>query len=192
MDPSRRLTLVVFAVACLVVAGGALIYLGHGNSASTPAASTSSTSEPTTYLNLTIAYDPSMGNYVYTNSIVTVVANTLVVVKITNFDPNVSPLFAPWYNRVIGTVGGSEVVNSGSGPSAVSSLPSNHISHTFSVLDSLYNISVPIPPARSASVPSVVTFELSMNYVEATSWACMCNCMTGYMAAGMYGPLLVA
>jgi hypothetical protein len=192
MGPTRLPSLAAVAVAVLVVAGGAFVYFGFVSGAPTPVAPTTSAAEPTTYLNLTIAYDPVSMNYVYTHPVVTVVANTLVIVKITNYDPSASPLFLPWYNHVIGTVGGTEVVNSGNGPSTVSSLPSNHISHTFTVSDSYYNISVPIPPARCAAVPSVVTFELSMNYVEATSWACMCNCMTGYMAAGMYGPLLVA
>jgi len=192
MDPTRQLVLVVLAIAALVVTGGFLVLSAFGSTAPTPAASTSSTSVPTTYLNLTIAYDPGMGNYVFTNPIVTIVSHTLVVVKITNYDPTAGSLFVPWCNHVVGTVGGTEVVNTGNGPSSVSSLPSNDISHTFTVLDAFYNISVPIPPAHSASVPSIVTFELSMNYVEATSWACMCNCMGGYMAAGMYGPLLIA
>jgi hypothetical protein len=192
MNPTRQLSLGIFALAVLLVSGAILVLIAFGSSAPTPAASTSSTSQPTMFLNLTIAYDPTSGNYVYTHPIITMASHTLVVVKITNYDPMASPLFVPWDNQVIGTVGGTEVVNSGSGPSTVSSLPSTGISHTFTVSDSTYNISVPIPPAHSPTVPSVVTFALWMNYAGATSWACMCNCMSGYMAAGMYGPLLIA
>ena len=191
MDPTRQLSLVVFAVAVVVVAGGALVYLAFGSPAPTPQSPASSTSEPTPYLNLTIAYNQSIGDYVYVNSVVAVASHTLVIVKITNYDPSLGSLYQSWDDKVIGTVGGTEQVNSGAGPSTVSSLASNGVSHTFTVLDNFYNVSIPIPPAHSPSVPSVVSFELSMNQAEVSTWGCMCNCMGGFMAAGMYGPLVV-
>jgi hypothetical protein len=119
-------------------------------------------------------------------------SHTRIMVTITNYDTNVGTLRVPWDNRVVGTVGGMETVGYGNGGTPMTSLPANGISHTFTVHDAYYNISIPIPPAMSASVPSVVTFELNMNLAETTSWACVNDCHDGMMGIDrMYGSLVV-
>jgi len=146
-----------------------------------------------TYLNLTIVYDASTGIANYTIPFISIVAHTLVVVTITNWDPTPSPLFVSWDNHVVGTVGGNETLNCGGVPRVVTYLPENDISHTWTVLDAYYNISIPIPPAPSSSVPCVVSFELTMNQSEMTTWGCVANCDNGQMAAGrMWGLLLIS
>ena len=151
-----------------------------------------SAAEPTTYLNLTITFDPATGMASFTTPNVSMVADSLVVVTITNHDPTTGNLYAPWDRQVIGTLGGTELVDSGGGSYSASSLPMGGISHTFPVDDAIYNISVPIPPAPSQSTPSVVTFELTLNSAENTTWACMCDCQGGHMDPGMYGRLTIS
>jgi hypothetical protein len=191
MDRSTRLRLAAVAAVAVVVVVAVIVLYAVGVILPThPASSPAPTSK--TYVNLTISYDPTtmIGNY--TTPFISIVAHSLVVVTITNHDPSASPLFVPWDNRVVGTVGGNESVNCGSGTASVRSLPSDGISHTFTVLDSYYNISVPIPPAPNLAVPCVVTFELTMNQSEMTTWGCVANCDNGQMAAGrMWGLLLI-
>ncbi|MGP8071743.1 MAG: hypothetical protein ACLPZM_01240 [Thermoplasmata archaeon] len=191
MNDPRWVNLATIALVAVLVAGAVasmatIRYSAPASSSTTPAGGVG-----VTHLNLTISYNAGVKTYVYAKTDLSIAANTPVVVTITNYDPAANPLFVPWDNRVVGTVGGIEVVNRGDGPSIVTSLPSDGISHTFTVLDAYYNISVPIPPASSASVPSVVTFELVMNQTETTSWACVCQCMPGNMMMGMYGPLVI-
>jgi hypothetical protein len=192
MDRSRRFGLIALAVVVVVAAAVALLFV-TGIILPTHTSSPASTSEPKTYVNLTISYNPltDIGNY--TTPFISIVAHTLVLVTITNYDPTASPLFVSWDRHVVGTVGGNESVNCGNGTESVTSLPSDGISHTWTVLDAYYNISVPIPPARSLGVPCVVAFELTMNQSELTSWGCVANCDNGLMEAGrMWGELLVA
>ena len=190
MDRPWRFRLVV--VVAVVVAAVVLIFFAVGFLQ--PPRSSSSPSLPTekTYVNLTITYDSAtqIGNF--TTPFISVVAHTLVVMTITNYDPTASPLFVPWDNRVVGTVGGNESVNCGSGTESVTSLPSNGVSHTWTVMDAHYNISVPIPPAPAPGAPCVVTLELTANQSEMTTWGCVANCDNGQMAAGrMWGLLLI-
>jgi len=193
MDRSRRFKWVTLGAGAAAVVIAVLLLFAFGVILPTHSATTTSTPQLKTYLNLTITYDPAtqIGNY--TTPFISIVAHTLVVVTITNYDPSASPLFVPWDNRVVGTVGGNESVNCGQGTEIVRTLPSNGISHTFTVLDSDYNISVPIPPSPSPTVPCVVTFELTMNQSEMTTWGCVANCDNNQMAAGrMWGLLLVS
>ena len=192
MDRSKRFRLIVVVAVAVLVAASVVVLFAAGYL--TPAHTAASPTAPMvqTYVNLTITYDPAtmIGNY--TTPFISMIAHTLVIVTITNYDPTPSPLFVPWDNRVVGTVGGNESVNCGHGTAVVGSLPSDAISHTFTVLDSYYNISVPIPPAPGPGVPCVVTFELTMNQSEMTTWGCVANCDNGLMAAGrMWGLLLV-
>ena len=84
-------------------------------------------------------------------------------------------------------------MNCGSGTASIGSLPSDAISHTWTVLDTYYNISVPIPPALSPAVPCAITFELNLHHAEMTTWGCVANCDNGQMAADrMWGLLLVS
>lgn len=192
MDRPPRFRLVVIAVVAVVVVAAVLLFFAVGFLV--PSRSSSSPSLPTvkTYVNLTITYDPATQIANYTTPFISIVAHTLVVMTITNHDPSASPLFVPWDNHVVGTVGGNESVNCGAGTETVTSLPSNGVSHTWTVLDSYYNISVPIPPAPSAGTPCVVTFELVANQSEMTTWGCVADCDNGQMAAGrMWGLLLI-
>jgi hypothetical protein len=193
MARSRRFKLVAIAVVAVIVAAAVLVLFAVG--VLVPARSPTTTPTPAvkTYVNLTIAYDAATGIGNYTTPFISMIAQTLVVVTITNHDPSASTLFVPWDNHVVGTVGGNMSVNCGSGTEIVRSLPSNDISHTFTVLDSFYNISVPIPPAPSLGVPCSVTFELTMSHSEETIWGCVANCdgPIGMRANDMWGYLLI-
>jgi len=192
MDRATRLRMVVLVAVVVIVVVAVIVLYAVGVLVPKAAPSTPA-SLPRTYLNLTISYDASTGIANYSTPFISVVADTLVSVTITNHDPTASPLFVPWDNHVVGTVGGNETVNCGSGPRAVSVLPENGISHTFTVLDSYYNLSIPIPPATSQMVPCVVSFQLEMNHSEMTTWGCVANCDNGQMAAGrMWGLLLIS
>ena len=191
MGDSRWTTLAAVSIAAVLLTGGVAMMAAFHTTSTTPSSSAPLSAQHNAVLDLTLAYNRMLGTYVYTNTGISIPANTPVVVTITNHDPSVNTLFVPGDNRVIGTVGGIEAVNMGNGPVMVSSLPTSGISHTFTVLDGLYNISVPIPPAPSSSIPSVVTFELMMGYAETTSWACVCHCMPNVMMPGMYGPLVI-
>ena len=191
MDRPRRLqwaavAAVVVLLAVLVVVLWAHGFLAPSHSSSAPAPVVR------TFVNLTITYDPMSGIANYTTPFISMQAYTLVVVTITNYDPTASPLFVPWDNHVIGTVGDNETIDCGSGSQVVTSLPETDIAHTFTVLDPYYNISIPIPPASAVGHPCVVSFELVLDYPEFTSWGCVANCDNGQMAAGrMWGLLLI-
>jgi len=192
MRSTKRLAWVVVSVVVLIVVLAVVVLSVTGYLLPQHSPPLSSTPLPRTYVNLTISYDNSTGIANYTTSFITIISHTLAVVSITNYDPTPSPLLVPWDNRVIGTVGGNETVDCGHGATQLSSLPSSGISHTFTVLDAFYNISVPIPPALSGSAPCVVTFELTLNQADLTNWGCVANCDNGLMAAGrMYGVLLI-
>jgi hypothetical protein len=193
MERSRRFQWIALAVVVVAVAAGVLVLYATGVIAPTHSASPSPIPTTKTYVNLTIVYDPATGIGNYTTPFISMVANTLVVVTITNHDPSASTLFVPWDNHVVGTVGGNMSVNCGNGTRVVNSLPSTKISHTFTVLDAFYNISVPIPTAPSLGVPCSVTFELTMNHSEETIWGCVANCdgPVGMRANDMWGYLLI-
>ena len=192
MDRPQRFRLVAVAAVAVGVAATVVVLVTAGFLAPAPSSSTPSLPTVTTYVNLSITYDAAtqIGNY--TTPFISIVAHTLVVMTITNYDPTASPLFVPWDNHVVGTVGGNESVNCGAGTESITSLPSDGVSHTWTVLDSDYNISIPIPPARGPGVPCVVSFELTPKQSEMTTWGCIANCDNGQMAAGrMWGLLLI-
>lgn len=191
MDRPARLRWIALAVAVVLVVAtvAALVAVEF------LAPARSSTPAPTvkTYENLTITYDAATGIANYTTPFISLVAHTVVVMTITNYDPTASPLFVAWDNHVVGTVGGNESVNCGSGSQSITYLPSDGVSHTWTVLDAQYNISIPVPPARSIGQPCVVTFELILNQTEMTTWGCVADCDNGQMAAGrMWGLLLIS
>jgi len=193
MDRSRRFWWVGLAAAVVVVAIAVVVLFAIGALVPTHSSTPAPPPFPKTFLNLTITYDAATGIANFSAPFISVTAHTLVVVTITNYDPTPSPLFVPWDNHVVGTVGGNETVSCGHGPQTVTSLPANGISHTWTVLDAYYNISIPIPPAPGPGAPCVVTFEMTMDQSEMTSWGCVANCDNGQMAAGrMWGLLLVS
>lgn len=192
MDRPQRFRLVVVAAVAVVIAVIVVVLFAVGFLVPPRSSSTPSLPTVKTYVNLSITYDAAtqIGNY--TTPFISIVAHTLVVMTITNYDPSASPLFVPWDNHVLGTVGGNESVNCGGGAESITSLPANEVSHTWTVLDAHYNISVPIPPAHGTGAPCVVTFELTANQSEMTTWGCVANCDNGQMAAGrMWGILLI-
>jgi hypothetical protein len=192
MNDSKWFSFVAVSAAALVLALGALMMAFPGASPPARTVASPSTAGPSTILSLTIAYNPSLGAASFSSSTISLAAHTRVMVTITNYDTSVGSVRVPWDNQVVGTTAGSEMVGYGNGAVAVTSLPSNGISHTFTVHDAYYNISIPIPPAQSPSVPSIVTFELTLNWAETTSWACMNDCHDGMMGVDrMYGPLVV-
>ena len=192
MNDSKWFSVVALATAAVVVAIGALMIFASVNLAPVASSPSASKPGPTAYLNLTIRYDPAKGAFAFTPANATIVAHTKVIVTITNHDPSIGNLYLPWDNQVIGTMGGTEVVDSGNGAHSVTSLPEHGVGHTFTILDAFYNISVPIPPAPTSSVPTVVTFQLTMGSTETTTWACMCDCDHGNMMPGMFGRLVVS
>jgi hypothetical protein len=192
VEQSSRLGWASLSVAVVLVVVTVVVLFAGGYFTPAHSPSTAPPPLPRTYVNLTISYDNASGIANYTTSFITIVSHTLAVVTIRNYDPTPSPLLVPWDNRVIGTVGGNETLDCGGVVTHVSSLPADGISHTFTVLDAFYNISVPIPPATSPTVPCVVSFELTMDQADLTNWGCVADCDNGLMAAGrMYGVLLV-
>ncbi len=178
----------VLSVGVLLL-GAALIFQ-PGPSAPAPTGAGSGT--PTTFLNLSIGYDPATGADQFSQTNLAMPAHVRVVVTITNYDPLASPLLVPWDNRVIGTVGGNELVSIGNQSFWTGSLPLGDIGHTFTVHDALYNISVPIPPAAGLSEPAVVSFTLTLNWQETTNWGCVAECGGPSMAPDrMFGTLTV-
>ena len=193
MDRPSRFRLVALGLVAVVVVAAVVLFFAVGLLSPPPAATTSPLPTERTYVNLTITYDAAtqIGNF--TTPFISMVAHTLVVVTITNYDPSSSPLFVSWDNHVIGTVGGNESVSCGAGTESVTSLPPSDVSHTWTVLDTHYNISIPIPPAPAPGTPCVVTFELTANQSEMTTWGCVADCDNGQMAAGrMWGLLLIS
>ena len=158
-------------------------------------APTAVTSTSATQLYLTIAFNPGTGMDQYFPANFTVPAHQLVMITITNYDngTNVVPSMA---SMVAGTVGNVAYLN-GMGPSqdgSFTQLSPNGVVHTFSVLQSPYDLNVPIPPSPSLSQPSVVIFSAYFNQTGAFVWFCQAPCDSAAMeAAGfMSGTVTVA
>ncbi len=146
---------------------------------------------PTVYRNLTIAYDPLAGDYVYTQTQLWVPADVLVVFTIVNYDPMRATLPAAGYARVSGTWNEQMQLAYGANGEMVDGLPTNDVSHTFTMSDSYYQVNVPIPPAESGGVPARVTFSLVFHFPGPYfAWGCVAYC-GGPQMEGMYGSLTV-
>ncbi len=143
----------------------------------------------TSYVNITISYDPATGTSWFTPTNFVVPAHTKVVVTIRNYDPMDSPLLVPWDNQVIGTLGGIEMVGMGntSSEADMTGLAPGAISHTFTMFDAYYNLSVPIPPAANSSTPALVSFGAEFNTTGTFAWGCMCRCEDMSEPGMMYG-----
>jgi len=181
-----------FNLVAIVAVGGVLV-LGAGlfwagGTAPAPAGARVA-GDPTIDRALSIAYNATTQQYDYSSTSLVVPANTYVTVTITNFDPGTAMLAVPWDNHVIGTVGGSEQVASGSAPTTVSALSVADISHTFTMFGAFYNLSVPIPPAVSADQPTVVTFTVEFSTPGIYDWGCMAYCGTMSPLEKMSGTL---
>ena len=167
MQSNVRSTIVVALVVAVAVGGALLIApllqpVGGGS---------------TTKLALVIAWNSSSGSYGYSPSSIQVPAGATVEMTITNFDP-VSHSVAPEYCRVNGTLDG--MMWYGMGPSMMGSigqhhagsLPSNSVSHTFTVSGPGFHLNVPIPPAAGSSDPAVVSVTFHAPIAGTLSWTC--------------------
>lgn len=192
MDDQSWFNRIAIGVAAAVLVLGVGLALAPGVAVPARAAPGPAAAGPTAYLNLTIGYNPSTGADDFSATNLALPAHTRILVTITNFDPQASALLVPWDNRVIGTLGGNELVSAAGQSYWVTSVAANDIGHTFTIHDALYNISVPIPPALSESSPTVVSFALQFNWQETTNWGCVAECGGPGMAVDrMYGTLTI-
>jgi hypothetical protein len=187
MDPRSRRT--ALAIGALVVVAGAL---GAATVLVWPPA------HPAATVSLTISEDPATGAYVLSPSSVQVPADSTVLFTIRNFDPFVHPVGTVYCN-VTGTMDGYMTYGLANGMggmmgggASVRSMPSNGVSHTFTVSGDGYQLNVPIPPAQSPTEPSVVTFTLATQFPGSTTWRCAAMGITGDGdSAWMVGPFTI-
>jgi hypothetical protein len=161
------------AIAVLVFGGVAVVI----SAAPAPATSPSNGTPGVDYLYLTISFNPVNGLDQYFPANFSVPAHQLVVVTITSYDngTNAPPASA---TTVQGVVGGAASLQSpaGAAPQSYTQLPLTGISHTFSIMQSPYNVNVPIPPSISLSQPIVVSFSLYFNTTGIFTWLCQAPC----------------
>ena len=164
---SGTLIMVGVIVLSLGVLGGGL--LGHAAApqvVSTPAPE---------HLYLTIAFNPYTGLDEYFPANFTVPANVAVTITVTNYD-NGTNLVPESLAKVLGTVGGTETVTNATGSDAsVTSVLPTQVAHTFTVMESPYQINVPIPAAEGTT-PTVVTFTIVFTTAGQFTWHCMAPC----------------
>jgi hypothetical protein len=167
--PARSGTILVVGVVLLVVgvlAGG---ILGHFSAPPVVAAST------TEHLYLSIAFDPYSGLDKYFPANFTVPANVPVSITITNYDNGTNAVPAD-FAQVLGTVGRTETITDATASNvAVSSVPLNQVTHTFTLNAAPYDINVPIPAAHGTT-PTVVTFTAVFTTAGQFEWHCMAPC----------------
>jgi len=149
---------------------------------------------PTVYRNLTIAYNPSVGDYVYSASELSVPQGEPVIFTITSYDPTPSSLPAAMYDQVIGTSGGQMSIATAAGTVSASSLPLSDVSHTFTVWDGTYHLNVPIPVAGGSAAPVRVTFSVTFHSPGSFNFGCVAYCAGTDMGgpSAMYGTLNVS
>jgi hypothetical protein len=147
------------------------------------------------YLNLTVSYNATTGMCIFTPGNMSVVAGTDVKVTITNYDTRTAHLFVAGQDQVMGTSGSTEMVQMGPNAPALptSGIAPSDISHTFTILDSIYNLSVPIPPAATHSLPAIVSFDATFGTKGTFQWGCMADCSDLSMGSpgAMFGDLTV-
>jgi hypothetical protein len=159
-------TIGAFVLVMGVLAGG---ILGHAAAPSVVSVTGSD------HLYLTISFDPYTGLDQYFPANFSVPANVPVTITITNYD-NGTNLVPAAFAQVLGTVGGTETVtNATLHQTAVSSVPTNQVTHTFTLISSPYDINVPIPAAQGTT-PTVVTFTAVFTATGQFVWHCMAPC----------------
>jgi hypothetical protein len=151
------------------------------------------------HLYLTVAFNPVSGMDEYFPANFTVPAHTPVILTITSFDngTNVVPAV---YSLVTGAVGGTEMVTEHGVSNPMTSVPTNGLAHTFTMMPAMSSgmpmhgmsmggmpmVNLPIPSAPSQSDPVTVSGEFYFNTTGQFSWQCMAPCDAGAMAqAGM-------
>lgn len=115
----------------------------------------------------------------YTHTTWTVRKGELVTLRVTNYDDGTAPLSGAqvMYDRVEGTLGGTELVDG----RAVPFVPNDDISHTFTVVGLGLNLPVPAAPA-GRSVTVVARFVATRSGVFV--WQCYAPCGSGRNSMG--------
>jgi hypothetical protein len=163
----------ISAIVGVVTVGAAALVVGSMPASGAPA----SAGPRTDYLYLTIAFNPSTGQDQYFPANFSVPSHTLVVVTITSYDNGTNPV--PTSSATVhGTVGNQATMQEGKTgtPSTYSQLPLSHITHTFTMSQGGYALSVPIPPAADLGDPSVVSFSAYFNETGNYGWLCLAPC----------------
>jgi hypothetical protein len=194
MRDQRLFDVVALVAAIAIVVGlGAVAVLSPASNRPLAGGATGAGSPPTAYRNLSIAFDPTTGTYEYSSAALTVPAGVRVVFTITNFDTGIAVLPTPADADVVGTLGGAMLVATGSAAFTTDQLPTDDVSHTFSLSDSAYHVNVPIPPASAPGVPVQVTFAVVFDVYGTFTWGCVVLCGTEGMQGpdSMYGTLSV-
>jgi hypothetical protein len=183
----------IIVVVVVLAEGVPLLFPSNRTAEGSPLAAVSS-SGPTATRALTIAYDPATGGFSYDTVHIAVPLGVRVIFTITNYDPGTAVLPAPTDASVVGTYGGTMVIESGSWNDTVGGLPAGQVSHTFSMTSPYYILNVPIPKAESAGTPSVVTFSEVFNTPGTFQWGCTVLCGDGPMnsAGMMFGSITVS
>lgn len=185
--PMRSGAVAMTGVVLLVfglLAGGIL-----GHMATPPVVTTAGTD----HIYLTIGFDPYTGLDEYFPANFTVPANVPVIITITNYD-NGSNTIPAGFNRVVGTVGGTETVTNATAAAVpTTSVPQGGVAHTFTLQDGPYNVNVPIPSAQG-QVPTVVSFTVVFSSTGQFTWHCLAMCDGVAMATPgfMMGSVTVA
>ena len=102
----------------------------------------------------------------------TLPANADVTMTITSFDDGAAAVPAQ-YGKITGTNGGDATIDGQS----ETQVPVAQVAHTFTI--SSLNLNVPIPVAKSAQQPTVVTFTFHTPKSGVDTWQCYAPCGSG-------------
>ena len=164
MRPLKAGSVVMVGVVLLLTGLVAGALLGHLASVPTASGATE------VHLYVSVAYNPFTGLDEYFPANFTVPANVPVIVTITNYD-NGTNAVDPAFSVVKGTLGNVETANG----QTVSSVPTDQIAHTFTLITGSYDLNVPIPAAQDTT-PTVVTFTAVFGTAGTFTWHCMAPC----------------
>lgn len=181
MEDQKWFNTVALALAGTLVIG---LLLGFGIASNSPG-KTVGTSTPATavdHVYLTIAYNPATGMDQYFPANLTLPAHTLVIFTITNYD-NGTNVVPPTYALVAGATGGLEQVTyfGTTAARSMGSVPSDQISHTFTIMQAPYNLNAVVPPSANLAEPTTVEFGAYFNTTGVFAWNCMAPCDPGSM-----------
>ena len=133
---------------------------------------------------LTIALGSS-GAYEYTSPALTVPAHSVLTITIVNYDPLNHTTMARYCN----VSGAMDAMMDRMGPGMMGSsgqeyrgLPMGGVSHTFTVTGPGFSVNVPVPAARSATDPSVISFTFQVGDPGSYAWQCESGEMGAMMA----------
>ena len=167
-----------------VVAAG-VIGLGVAGCGSSPSATgPSSTAPQVEHVAMTIetgAMIHKPGWPKFTNAFWKAKAGQTVVLTIKSYDDGTAPLSADSpYNKVLGTVNGTELVNG----QPVSQFSDNAVAHTFTVPGLGLNVVVRAAPTRGT-----VTVQATFKVPKAGTYNWQCEAPCGTTASGWGGPM---